>query len=553
MTNGKRSSANPTCDRCSETGPHLCEPRADRVIQIFEQILVHTKGRFARAPFLLADWQRDDIIRPLFGRVRWDADLGRWVRQYRIAWIELARKNGKSELLAGIALVLLCADDEEGAEIYGAAKDRDQARKVFDVAERMVQLSDILRKRLTVKSHEKRIIDQKTGSYYQVVAADAGGNLGHNPHGVIFDEVLTQPSSDLWTAFRTAMGTRDQPLMVAATTAGSDPESFAAQEHNYCLKVAEDPTVDSTRFVYMRNVPKDADPFDEANWPISNPALGDFLSLQALRDEANEAKQEPSKENSFRQFRLNQWVQQVTRWMPLHLWDASAGEIWANPEWKINELEGRACFGGLDLSAKLDLTAWCLLFPDDDGGADVLWRFWLPETMVPVLDGYTGEQMSVWARDGWINATEGDTIRYSQLYDAIEADHNRFAIHEEISYDVWQGEAVMQEINNRTGLEGRPVNQTYDGLSEGMNEVMRLTRAQKLRHHGNPVMRWNADSAEAKSPTDNPDLIRIVKPNRARSGKRVDGMVTLVMAVSGWLASQAEGQSVYESRGLLVL
>jgi phage terminase large subunit-like protein len=538
VTNARRSSA--SCDRCeSAESPHVCPPRYERICQIFEQILVHTKGRFSRSPFLLADWQRDEIIRPLFGQVRWDPDLGRWVRQYRIAWIELARKNGKSELLAGIALVLLCADDEEGAEIYGAAKDRDQARKVFDVAERMVQLSDLLRKRLVVKSHEKRIIDPKTGSYYQVVAADAGGNLGHNPHGVIFDEVLTQPSADLWNAFRTSMGTREQPLMVAATTPGNDPESFAAHEHNYCLRVAEKPDLDPSRFVFMRNMPAGADPFDEKNWAWPNPALDDFLSRQALRDEATEAKNEPSKENAFRQFRCSQWVQQVTRWMPLHLWDASSGEIAADPDWLIDRLEGRKCYGGLDLSAKLDLTAWTLVFPNEDGSCSALWRYWVPETMVSTLDEYTGGQMSVWVRDGWIATSDGDTIDYDQVYDAIAADHGRFAI-ANIGYDVWNGEAVMHEVRQRTGLETLPVNQTYDGLSVGMNEVMRLVKLGHLHHGGNPVTRWNMDSTEAKSPSDNPDLIRPVKPNRARSGKRIDGTVTLVMAVAGWLEAQAD-------------
>src|SRR5437870_8628787 len=262
----------PVCRRthrgvsCRKRGDHFCKQRADHVQAFFAELLFHTKGRFSRLPFILADWQRDDIIRPLFGTVRWDPEIDRYVRLYRIAWIEIARKNGKSELLAGIALYLLCADDEEGAEIYGAAKDRDQARKVFDVAARMVQLSPVLSKRLVVKAHEKRIIDEKTASYYETVAADAKGNLGHNPHGIIFDEILTQPSPDLWNALRTAMGTREQPLLVAATTAGNDPASFAAKEHEFCVRVSEDASVDPTRFVYARNTPSDADPWDESNW-----------------------------------------------------------------------------------------------------------------------------------------------------------------------------------------------------------------------------------------------------------------------------------------------
>ena len=201
---------------------------------------MHTKSRWARRPFDLTTWQRNDIIAPLFGDVEWSPVAKDYVRRHRVAWIELARKNGKSELLAGMALILLVADDEEGAEVYGAAVDRDQASIVWQVAERMVTLSPTLSRRLRIFRNPKRIADERTGSFYQVLAGDALGNLGLNPHGVVFDEVHAQKSADLWNALRTSMGTRTQPLMVAATTAGNDPASFAATEHEYSVAVAAD-------------------------------------------------------------------------------------------------------------------------------------------------------------------------------------------------------------------------------------------------------------------------------------------------------------------------
>ncbi|HSR86296.1 MAG TPA: terminase large subunit, partial [Streptosporangiaceae bacterium] len=285
---------------------------------MFSEILVHTKGRWARQPFVPRTWQRNDILVPLFGTVEWSAVLGRWVRQYRIGWIELARKQGKSELLAGTALVLLVADDEEGAEVYGMARDVGQARKVYDVAERMVELSPILSRRLRVYKQAKRIVDPKTGSYYEVVPADAAGNLGANPHGVIFDEVLTQPNRDLWDAYVTSFGTRDQPLMVAATTAGDDPVGLCASEHAYGERIVKQPHLDRRRFVYMRNNPPDVDWADERTWKHANPALGQFLQVQTLRDEARAAKLSPEKLRSFLQFRLNVWLPDaVSDWISL--------------------------------------------------------------------------------------------------------------------------------------------------------------------------------------------------------------------------------------------
>ena len=194
--------------------------------------------------------------------------------------------------------------------------DRGQAANVFDVAARMVKLSPVLSSRLVVKDHIKRIIDERTNSYYEVVSTDAAGNLGHNPHGVIFNEVLAQRDARLWDAMRTGMGARAQPLMIAATTSGDDPASFARTEHNECVRIQDEPERARHRFAYVRNVPEGADPWEEANWPMANPALGDFLSIRSLRQEATEAKNGPSKENAFRQCWLNQWVQQSHRWMP---------------------------------------------------------------------------------------------------------------------------------------------------------------------------------------------------------------------------------------------
>lgn len=436
-----------------------------------------------------------------------------------------------SELLAGIVLYLLVADGEEGAELYGCARDRDQARAVFDVAERMVILSPILNRRLKINKQQKRIADERTGSFYEIIAADAGGNLGKNPHGIAFDEVLTQPNGDLWDALRSAMGTRDQPLLVAATTAGNDPESFAKAEHDEMARILEDPARSPHTFVYIRNVPKGADPWDESLWPEGNPALGDFLSIEALREEALEARNDRRKENAFRQYRLNQWVQQVTRYLALDLWDENEGEIAPNPEWWVEQYRGQKCWAGLDLSSKLDLTAWSLLFED----GTVMWRFWAPESVVPLLDENTAGNFSQWVRGGWVDITEGDVIDYQRIYAAIEQDAERYVI-ASATYDVWGGEAARQEIENRTNIPMLESQTTYDRMSQPMNELVRMLKAHEMRHGGNPVARWMADCLEAKSPRDDPDRVRPVKPQRGKSGRRIDGMVSLLFAIDGRMA-----------------
>jgi len=515
------------CDRCNQSGPHLCHPRADRAVRVFQELLCHTKGRWARKPFLLAPWQRGIVV-PLFGEVHWDLEAERWIRRYRLCWIEVARKNGKSELLAAIAIILVVADDEESAEVFGAACDRDQARKVFDVAERMVLLSPVLNRRLTIKSAAKRIIDERTASYYEIIPADAGGALGHNPSGVIFDEVLTQKDGSLWDALRTGMGTRDQPLMVAATTAGSSSDSFAANQHAEMVKVAEDPARAPHILTYIRNTHPDADPWDETNWGHANPALGDFLRIQDLRNEALEARNDPSRENSFRQFRLNQWVQATTRFMPLDMWDRCAGEIAPTPDWPVAKLEGKRCVGGLDLSATTDMTAVCWLFPDETPWV-ALWRCWLPEAQIPLLDAYLGGKAAQWAREGWITVTEGNVVDYDAVYDGITQDAGRFKV-TDVGHDRWMAEPVRQVLERRN-LNLYPVGQGYAGMSTPMKEMMRRVRTKELIHYGNPVARWNASSLEARQ--DEAENLKPVKPQRERSGARIDLIVALLMAIDG--------------------
>lgn len=548
--------------RCRKKGSHYCEPRADRVVRFFAEALVHTKGPWARRAFDLEDWQEHEIIRPLFGEVVWSAEWRCYVRRYTVAGIVLGRKNGKSELAAGIALYLLVGDDEESSEVYGAAKDTKQAGKVWEPAKRMGELSPLLA-RLKVNAHARRIYDEKTASYYEVITADAEGELGHNPHGFVLDEVVSQRQGSLWDAMVTAEGTRLQPLFLFITTETNDPSSFAADMIDEAERVEEDPARSPHTFAYVRKTPRTTedlervrrvhrghpdlpvslDVWDERNWRWANPALGQFLTIESLRKLASDAKVTPSKENGFRQYRLNQRVSQVTRWMPLHLWDGSAGMV------DEDALAGRSCFAGLDLASTTDLASWTLVFFDEDdpaGDVEVLWRFWTPEAQIPVLDRATGGQATVWARQGFLSVTEGDWIDYwgddangGKSTNSIARVSDSLAIHPQIAadaerfriicagYDQKEATATAQHMQS-IGLEVKPIYQGF-ALSAGLKELMRLVKAERFRHGGHPVARWCADSAEVKQ--NDEEGIKLVKPNRRKADKRVDGMSSAATAI----------------------
>ncbi len=535
---------------CFKRGAHYCQPRADRAVKFFPELLVHTKGPLRRTAFRLRHWQEHEIIRPLFGEVVWSQEWSRYVRRYRIAYIIVARKNGKSELAAGIQLLLLVADDEDSAEVYSAAKDTEQAAKVFEPALRMVQLSPILARRLRHFKNEKRIVDAATSSYYRIITADALGELGHNPHGFNLDEVLSQPNGGLWEAMVTAVGARTQELLYATSTETNDSASFGAELIDEAERIQEDPKRAPHVFAFVRKLPRtdvelarlwrihkghpdlpvSCDPFDERNWKWPNPGLDEFKSREAMRRLAVDAKRNPQRENAYRQFQCNQRVQQVTRYISLDLWDANTGELAPNPGWLLPKLAGQRCWGGLDLSSKLDLTAWCLLFED----GSILWRHWCPAAVVPKLDEHTDGQLSQWAAAGWVTVTDGDTIDYDLIYEQIEADNDLFVI-VDVTYDKWSGEPVRQAIVQRTGLELIESATTYERMTGPMTELMRLLTARQLRTGGNPVARWMADNLEARSPANDPDRLRPVKPDRRASGKRIDGMTALLQAIDGRL------------------
>lgn len=539
---------------CGEVGEHFCVPRANHAQAFFEELLFHTKGVYARQRFVLKAWQRDDIIRPLFGRVVWSDETASYRRRYRVAWIELGRKNGKSELLAGIMLYLLIADGEESAEIFGVARNRDQASLVFDVAAQMVRFSPVLAKRLKTTPHRKRIFDTRTNSFYQVIAADAQSALGSNPSGVGADEILAWRDGSMWDSLRTGMGSgaRSQPLMVAATTAGNDPEGFAGLMHKEMERIAEAPDRSPHTFVFLRNTPVEADPWDESQWPKANPALGDFLSVESMREEALEARNNPIAEMAFRQFRLNQWQNSTVRWMRMHEWDLTAGTLFGSGRATLEAFSGRECWFGLDLAARQDLTAVCYLFPGEEG-VDLAWRFWAPESAVARLDQLNSDRFTQFAKDGWLTVTEGDVLDFERVYADIETDARRYTILGGDA-DKWSSDPVIQEIESRTY-----VNQIFSyandftHMTDGMHRIHEMVIAKQFRHHGNPLARFCFDACEARVATYNPDLIRPDKPNRSTAAKRIDGVPAAIMAVNAWHTRGSDQYSVYETEDVLIL
>lgn len=515
----------PSCGRsfdgeqCRKRGEHVCEPRVGHVLAFFRELLVHTKGDWAGRPFVPSAWETRDVFRPLFGTVIWDDGRARYVRRYRELYLSTGRKNGKTEIIAGCVLYLLCGDGEAGAEVYGLALDKDQAGLAYRAAARMAELSPALSRRLDVLKGAKRIADQQTGSFFAVSAGDAMGALGPSPSGAYIDELLTQPTRDLYDAIRTGFGARSQPVLILATTADADPAGFAAGERDWSERVLLDPGLDPRRLVVLYAAPPGADWTSPATWRLANPALGDYLDEQVLADECAKAQRNPVEERAFRQFRLNQQSAPAGRALDLAVWDDSAGVL------DEADLLGAPCFGGLDLASTSDLASYCLDFPAPDGRVHrALWRVFAPESALRDLDRRTGGRASVWAARGLLTTTEGNVIDYEAIKVALREDAERYDLRE-IAYDRWGATQLSSELLD----EGFPlvqVGQGFASMSGPTKEFLRLVAAGRYWHGGNPVVRWQAGNmVTSTDPAGN------VKPNKAKSPEKIDSIVAAVMAL----------------------
>lgn len=507
------------------------EKAAEHAVSFFEEYLRHSKGEWAGQPLILEPWQRDEIIRPLFGWKRKDG-----TRRYRTCWVEVPRKNGKSTLAGGIALYLLRADREPGSEVYSAAADKEQAGIVFRAAASMVESSPELSKRL--KPYRRVIVDPKDSTkFYKILSADAFRQHGLNAHGVIFDEVHAQPTRDLWDVLTTATGSRRQPLTFAITTAGTDQESICWELHEYARQVKEGIIVDESLLVVMYGADPEEDWTDEAVWAKANPNLGVSIKLDYLREHCEKAKRLPSYENTFRRLHLNQWTSQLTRWIPMREWDLCIGEVSAA------DLEGWECYAGLDLSSTTDVTALVLVFRKGKK-VKVLPYFWIPEENVTEKAKLGSVKYDVWVKQGHIFTTEGNAIDHDAVILKIKELMKVYNI-KELAFDRWGAAQIVTGLQ-KLGIEVVQFGQGYASMSAPSKMLETLVLSHDLEHGGHPVLRWMADNVVARQ-----DPAGNLKPDKEKSKKKIDGVVALIMAIGRAFAQDAG--SVYAERGFVAL
>jgi len=510
--------------------------KADAAIK-FISALKFTKGEWAGRPFILQPWQKK-FIRKLFGYVNKDG-----TRRYRTAYLEIPRKNGKSELAAAIALYLLFADGEPGAEIYSAAADREQASLVFNAAATMVRNSKSLSKISRIINSQKRIVFYKKNSFYRAISSEAYSKHGFNAHAVVYDELHVAPNRDLWDTLQTSMGARRQPLMLAITTAGYDRNSICWEVHEYARQVRDGVIKDPSFLPVIYSADPEDDWTDEKVWAKANPNLGVTIKLDFLRQECQRAKEIPAYQNTFRRLYLNQWTQQDTRWIDMEAWRECGGKV------DYEELANLRCWAGVDLSTTTDISSCALVFePDSDGVVHVLSYNWVPRENIAARVRRDRVPYDLWAQQGHITATEGNVIDYDYIRIAITDEiKRRFPLLQVVGYDPWNATKWAIDLESE-GVPVMEVRQGFKTMSPACKELERLIIGRKLRHNNNPVLTWAMDNlVVAQDPAGN------IKPAKDKSTERIDPAVAVIIAISTMLQSEAPEESAYESRGVFAV
>ena len=501
--------------------------RVNWALGFFRDVLRLNGGEFEGVPFDPHPWQAF-IIGALFG---WVDREGR--RRFRVAYVETAKGSGKSPLAAGIGLYGLVADNEPRAEVYAAATKKDQAMILFRDAVAMRDLSPDLAARLKksgVGENAWNLAYPQGGGFFRPISAD-DGQSGPRPHISLLDEIHEHKNGNVVGMLKAGQKSRRQPLMFMITNSGTDKRSVCWDYHDYAAKVSAGTLKDDSFFGYVCALDEDDDPFkSEACWIKANPSLPAIPGMQYLREQVTQARGMPASESLVRRLNFCQWTKAEAPWIGGDIWFAAEDR-----EFDAEQLLGRRCYGGLDLSSTQDLTSLELLFEpvETDPHWRLVSRFWLPGYGLHDKADRDRVPYLVWRDDGYLHTTDGraiDKLAVVRELATVVAQYDLQAI----AYDRWRMADLLQMLEAEgVALPLTAFGQGFKDMAPAVDEFERMLVNGELKHDGNPVMTWCAANAVLQT-----DPAGNRKVSKQRATGRVDGIVAAVMAVG---AARNEG------------
>lgn len=522
-------------ETAKDRGLYFDEAKAWHAIEFF-QFIRHWKGSFAGKTFQLSPFQHF-IVWNLFGWTWEETGL----RRFQTNYTEIPRKNGKTSFAAGIALYMLFADGEPGAEVYSAATKKDQAKLSFTDAKKYVQKSPDLKKRAICYTNNINIpsMDAK----FEPLGADSDTMDGLNVHCAIIDELHAHKSAGVVDIISTATPARDQPLIFEITTAGQNRHSVCFEHREYSINVlmGKEGFEDDTWFSMIFCLDDKEDWKDPESWFLANPNLGISLKAEYLRKEFRKALVMKSYQNTFLRLHMGIWTDVGESWIEDAKWQSCASEFDL-----LERLKGKKCFGGLDLAKNDDINALSLFFPMEEGmGNHFLLTFlWCPEETIKTVSEDKMTPYEKWAESGHLIETPGNVRDDDMIIANILDFGSRFEI-QSIAYDPWGATNIAAKLQERE-IEMSEFRQGFKTMSPPTKEFAKLVIGKKIEHSGNPVMRWMMGNIVVVM-----DSSENIKIDKKKSGRKVDGPVSAVMAIGEWMTANPPTENPYEDRGVI--
>lgn len=506
----------------------------ERAIKFFS-FLKHYKGSHAKQSFELLPWQQA-LIYILYGWKRTDGS-----RRFKYAYIEVARKNGKTTLAAGNCLYALTADGEEGAEIYTAATKKDQAKIAFNDAKEMVDNSPEIKKIVEIFQHNLHILN--TASKMEAVSSDSNTLDGLNPHFALIDEYHAHKDAHLYNVMKSGMGSRKQPMLFTITTAGFNKMGPCYALRKTCTEILEGIKEDDSQFAIIYTLDEGDDYLDEKNWIKANPSLGHAITYEFLRQEVIQAKNNPTELVNLLTKNFNTWTDASETWVEDSQW------LKCHQACDFERLRLMEGFAGLDLASTRDINSFSLVLQDHESGKYHLrtW-YWVPRDTMKARIKRDGVRYDLWVEQGWLKVTEGNVTDYRSIKADIERICEQYNVNA-IAFDRWNSSQLVIELTE-AGLNMQPFGQGFASLSQPSKTLENWIYKKVLSHDNNPITRWMLSNVElSKDPSGN------IKPDKAKSAEKIDGVVATVMAIGIMLILAGEmannGPSVYENSQLI--
>lgn len=513
-----------------DKGWYFDRKAAQRAISFIEK-LKHTKGKWAGQRFKLEPWQQF-VLWNIFGWKKADG-----TRRFRYAYVEIARKNGKTALSAGIGLYMLFADGEARPEVYSAATVKDQARICFSDAVEIVKKTDL---KNYLSPYRNSIVYELKGGTMKPLSSDYGTHDGLNPSCGIIDEFHAHKDSGMFDVIKSAFGARKQPLMFIITTAGFNKNGACYAYRSNVIKILQGINEDDSLFGIIYTMDSKEEWDNPRMWIKSNPNLGVSVFPEYLDDQVKDAKNRPEAVRNVMTKNVNLWVDAEKTWILDEMWQKCIGTT------ERESLRGCQCWGGLDLSNVSDITAFVLLFHENER-FQLLPFFWIPKEKM--LEKIRKENINYdkWVSQGYVKVTAGNVLDYDFVKADILQIVEEFDL-QSTAYDRWNASQTIIDLQNE-GMECSPFGQGYGSLGAPTKEFEKMVLTEKIEHFGNPVLRWMMSSTVVKT-----DPAGNIKPDKEKSVQKIDGIVASIMALGEWMTAQSEeDNNPYNQRGMLSL